>query len=204
MITVIRHSTVLAKPLTVGSKLLLAAMVLVAIVGCVESQPRYAAVLPPTPLPTATASTTPEPSATPIPIPPTPTAITVLPTATPVPPAPTPTPTPTPVATATPVPVATATPTLDSDTFNLRLDFEGISDENVVRSDTVFLRGVTTPDAVVSVNGVIVRVEADGTFELALALKEGPNEVVIIASDISGNIASSTLVVVSIPEEPEE
>ncbi len=146
--------------------------------GCVQSRVRHTPI-PPTPTATAVPAT---PTATPTPVPPTP-----VPTATttPVPP--------------TPEPTATATPR--STTFNLSLDLEGIGDESVVRSDTVLLRGRTASDATVSVNGVIVAVQPDGTFELTLALEPGPNLVEIVASDLAGNSASSSLAIISIPED---
>ncbi|MCI0803709.1 MAG: hypothetical protein J4N96_04625 [Chloroflexi bacterium] len=112
-----------------------------------------------------------------------------------------PTATVTPVPTATPTPEPTPTSTPRSVTFNLALDFEGIGDESVVRSDTVLLRGRTTPDAIVSVNGVIIPVQADGTFELTLALDPGPNLIEIVASDLDGNSVSSSLAIISIPED---
>jgi hypothetical protein len=71
----------------------------------------------------------------------------------------------------------------------------------VVRSETVLLRGFTTPDAIVSVNGVIVEVQADGTFELTLVLEPGPNIVEVVASDLGGNTINSSLAIISIPED---
>lgn len=81
------------------------------------------------------------------------------------------------------------------------MDFEGLGDESVVRSDTVLLRGLTAPDAIVSVNGVIVEVQADGSFELTLVLEVGPNIVEIVASDLDGNSINYSLAIISIPEE---
>jgi len=188
---------------------ILVGLVIVAIAGCVESRPRHtvavptptiiAATLQPTPkstvLPDLTA--TPQPSVTP-----------VLQTPTP-PPIPTIIPSPTPVPIPTPTP--TIAPTIESDndiestpnsgTFNLSLDFEGIGNESVVRSDRVLLHGVTSPDAIVSVNGVILEVQPDGTFELTLPLDPGPNIVDIVASDLEGNSINSSLAIISIPED---
>ena len=173
-----------------GCLALMLPLVLLAAAGCVESRARHTPV-PPTatatvttvpPLPTATPTSV--PSATPEPI------ATARPTAVP---------TLTPVPTSTPAPTPTLTPR--SETFNLSLDFEGIGDETVVRSETVLLRGRTAADAVVSVNGVIVEVQSDGTFELTLALDPGPNLVEIVASDLDGNSVSSSLAIISIPED---
>ena len=174
----------------VGYLALVLSLVILAAAGCVESRARHTPV-PPTATATATA-VPPQPTATPTPVPtaiPVPTA-TATPTRVP--------PTPTPVPTSTPEPTPTSTPR--SGTFNLSLNLEGIGDESVVRSETVLLRGRTAADAIVSVNGVIVEVQSDGTFELTLALDPGPNLVEIVASDLDGNSISSTLAIISIPE----
>ena len=184
---------------------------MVAFTGCVESRPRYAVAVPtptiivvplqPTPkstlLPDPTA--TPQPSVTPVPQTPTPVPIPTI------------APTPTPTLASVPTPAPTIVPSVESDvvidstpnsgTFNLSLDFEGIGNESVVRSDRVLLHGVTSPDAIVSVNGVILEVQPDGTFELTLPLDPGPNIVDIVASDLEGNSINSSLAIISIPED---
>ncbi len=180
-----------------------------ALTGCVESRPRYSIVLPmptivvvpvkATPVSTALPepTATPQPSATPVPLIPTPIPIPTI------------APTPTPISVSTPVPtiapaVETEIPigsTPNSGTFNLSLDFEGIGNESVVRSDRVLLHGVTSADATVSVNGVILEVQSDGTFELTLPLEPGPNIVDIVASDLEGNSINSSLAIISIPED---
>ena len=180
-----------------------------ALTGCVESRPRYSIVLPmptivvvpvkatpvSTVLPEPTA--TPQPSATPVPLIPTPIPIPTI------------APTPSAISVSTPVPtigptVETEIPigsTPNSGTFNLSLDFDGIGNESVVRSDRVLLHGVTSADATVSVNGVILEVQSDGTFELTLPLEPGPNIVDIVASDLEGNSINSSLAIISIPED---
>ena len=188
---------------------ILVGLVIVAITGCVESRPRYTVAVP-TPTinpvtlqPTPKSTVLPDPTATP------------QPSVTPVPQTPTPPPIPTIIPSPTPVPIPTPTPTIiaptiesdvaiestpNSGTFNLSLDFEGIGNESVVRSDRVLLHGVTSPDAIVSVNGVILEVQPDGTFELTLPLDPGPNIVDIVASDLEGNSINSSLAIISIPE----
>ena len=187
---------------------ILVGLFIVAITGCVESRPRYTVAVPtPTiiavPLqPTPKSTVLPDPTATP------------QPSVTPVPQTPTPPPIPTIIPSPTPLPIPTPTPTIaptiesdndiestpNSGTFNLSLDFEGIGNESVVRSDRVLLHGVTSPDAIVSVNGVILEVQPDGTFELTLPLEPGPNIVDIVASDLEGNSINSSLAIISIPE----
>ena len=180
-----------------------------ALTGCVESRPRYAIVLPTptivvvpvkaTPLSTVLPepTATPQPLATPVPLTPTPILIPTI------------APTPTAISVSTPVPTIVPTveteislgSTSNSGTFNLSLDFDGIGNESVVRSDRVLLHGVTSADATVSVNGVILEVQADGTFELTLPLEPGPNIVDIVASDLEGNSINSSLAIISIPED---
>ena len=88
-------------------------------------------------------------------------------------------------------------------TFNLSLEFEGLDENRVIRSETALLRGITSVGAIVSVNGVILEVQYDGTFELTLILDEGPNIVDVVASDLDGSQVNSSLVIISIPpEEP--
>ena len=180
-----------------------------ALTGCVESRPRYAIALPtPTivvvPVKATPLSTVlPEPTATPQPL-----ATPVPLTSTPIP-IPTIAPTPTPISVSTPVPTIVPTveteiligSTPNSGTFNLSLDFDGIGNESVVRSDRVLLHGVTSADATVSVNGVILEVQSDGTFEITLPLEPGPNIVDIVASDLEGNSINSSLAIISIPED---
>ena len=182
-----------------------------ALTGCVESRPRYAIALPTptivvvpvkaTPLSTVLPepTATPQRSATPVPLIPTPISIPTI------------APTPTPISISVSTPVPTIAPTVETEipigstpnsgTFNLSLDFEGIGNESVVRSDRVLLHGVTSADATVSVNGVILEVQADGTFELTLPLEPGPNIVDIVASDLEGNSINSSLAIISIPED---
>jgi uncharacterized protein YfaP (DUF2135 family) len=81
------------------------------------------------------------------------------------------------------------------------LEIEGISDESIVRGDSIVARGQTSPGAIVSINGVIVPVDETGRFEVPLLLNPGPNTIEVVASDLDGNQVSTVLAVVSLPEE---
>ena len=94
--------------------------------------------------------------------------------------------------TATTVPVAT---------FGLFLEVVGLSEENIVRGDSLFLTGRANPDSVMSVNGVIIPVAQDGSFGVNLALRPGPNLIEIVASDLSGATESRVITVISLEEE---
>ena len=123
----------------------------------------------------------------------TPTSAPPLPTAT----APPPTPT-TAAAAPTPTPTAAAalTPGEGERLFIVILEPE---DESVVSTETVAVRGTTTADAVVSVNGAVVEVDAQGSFEAIVTLEEGPNLIEVVASDLTGAGESRDIVVVYIP-----
>jgi hypothetical protein len=120
-------------------------------------------------------------------------------------PVPTPTTQATSAAAATPpgqqaVPTPQSVPISTTQRFGLFLEIEGLGEENIVRGDSVVARGQTTPDAILSINGVIVAVSPDGTFEVQLALEPGPNVLEVVASDLDGNEVSKVIAVVSLPE----
>ncbi len=122
-------------------------------------------------------------------------------------PVPTPSTQATPTAAATPpgqqaAPTSTpqSVPVSTTQRFGLFLQIEGLGEENIVRGDSVVARGQTTPDAILSINGVIVSVSPDGTFEVQLALEPGPNVLEVVASDLDGNEVSKVIAVVSLPE----
>ena len=121
-----------------------------------------------------------DPTATPTP--------TSAPTATAPPPSPTPTPMPTPTAALT-----------TGEGERLFIEIAEPADESVVSTDTVAVRGSTTADAVVSVNGAVVEVDAQGSFEAIVTLEEGPNLIEVVASDLTGAGESIDIVVVYIP-----
>jgi len=159
-----------------------------AMAACVQVEARN-----PSPVPTATSlpESTPTPSPTSTQEPePTPT-LTVTPAES------TPTPTATPTISLTP----TQIPVNNVGRFGLFVEIEGIGAESVVYGDTIVIKGQTGPDAIVSINTVIVPVNADGTFEVALRLTPGANEFLVVASNLDGEDASVPIYVVSLPEQ---
>ncbi len=128
---------------------------------------------------------------------PTPTALPITPTATH-----TPTPPPTPTATAKPIPTLTATPTPTLEGAlpeKLFLEIVEPADESVVNSAVIFVRGQTTPDAVISLDGQTVEVDVQGEFVAEISLEEGPNIIEIVASNLAGMQESTLLSVIYIP-----
>ncbi|MFC1954806.1 hypothetical protein ACFLVZ_03185 [Chloroflexota bacterium] len=71
--------------------------------------------------------------------------------------------------------------------------------DSVVTSQTVTVRGETNADAVVSVNGEIVSVDASGSFNKPVTLELGPNLIEVLASDFYGNSATLTITVIYSP-----
>ena len=121
---------------------------------------------------------------------------------------PTSTPNPTPTATATPAPTATSIPTptptatatpegaLPSELF---LEITEPTDESVVSQATVTVRGLTTPDAIVSVGGQTVDVDAQGGFAVEITLEPGPNIIELVASNLEGMEESTLISLIYIP-----
>lgn len=202
---------------------LLAGLVLVAAIGCVQVIDRPGTMQPtptPTPaiIPTATPLPTPEPTATPVP---TPTPVVVptpaptpapLPTATPAPtvsptatPVPTPTPTPAPTATPTPTPTVVPSPTPDSPCGEGQLPaliVESPPDRSIVRVESVTIQGVTSVGASVSVRGRAVAAGEGGRFKLSVPLAPGVNVLDIFAINPDGCRTGETLTVTYLPQEP--
>ena len=66
-------------------------------------------------------------------------------------------------------------------------------EEGLITNQTSLLViGVSDPGAEVTVNGVVVDVSVDGTFNHTLELEEGENAIVIIATDSFGNSRTET------------
>lgn len=101
--------------------------------------------------------------------------------------------TPPPGVTATAPPLVAVTPAA------FFLDVTAPQNESTVKAATIEVKGRTVADAVVSVNGQAVQVNADGTFSTNVKLDEGPNTIEVIASDFQGNKASRVLTVIFVP-----
>jgi hypothetical protein len=71
----------------------------------------------------------------------------------------------------------------------------------VVASDTVTVAGVTSPDATVSVNGILVTPDADGRFSIELTAdpEDNPLPVEVIATSVAGEQLSLVRTVIFIP-----
>lgn len=88
-------------------------------------------------------------------------------------------------AVAVPTETTTVTPEDASDTA-LFLEVFTPVEKSTVDTETVSVTGKTSPVAIVSVNGTLLKVAADGTFSTDVQLKPGPNVIQVVASNISG------------------
>ena len=87
----------------------------------------------------------------------------------------------------------------DDDLPALSLKVTQPQDLVLVSKPTLEVEGVTAADAIVSVNGSLVDVSADGRFGTTFGLEQGPNFINVVASDCQGNGASKGLTVIYAP-----
>ena len=69
----------------------------------------------------------------------------------------------------------------------------------MVGSAEISVSGRASPDATVSVNGLLVELDLSGNFEALLPLEEGPNLIEVIASDLGDNVSTRVMTVIYIP-----
>lgn len=69
----------------------------------------------------------------------------------------------------------------------LVLQLDAPAEDTIVSDPTLAVQGKTIPEAVVSVNGDLVKVGHDGSFTTQLRLEEGANDLEVVASDPAGN-----------------
>lgn len=72
--------------------------------------------------------------------------------------------------------------------------------ETTVYAADIEVKGTTEADAVLSVNGVTVDVNPDGSFSTMVTLEEGPNSIEVLASDFEGNEGSAILTVIYVKQ----
>ncbi|MBM4445403.1 MAG: hypothetical protein FJ020_08930 [Chloroflexi bacterium] len=89
-----------------------------------------------------------------------------------------------------------ASDTNDNDATSLPLAVTQPQNESVVNTAVILVKGTTNPDAVVTVNGTVADVDADGNFSVMVTLEEGPNLIEVYASDFEYREASEILTVV--------
>ncbi len=83
-------------------------------------------------------------------------------------------------------PVETVVETAPESTGELFLTILTPVDKTTVNAETAAVTGKTLPVAIVSVNGKLQKVDAEGSFTASVPLDIGVNVIQIVASDISG------------------
>jgi|TARA_B100000315_G_scaffold101065_1_gene92875 hypothetical protein len=75
------------------------------------------------------------------------------------------------------------------------------AEDAVVNSDSVTVAGLTSPDATVSVNGVLVTPDVQGRFaiDLSMSLRDNPLSIEVIATSVAGERRSVVRTVIFIP-----
>ncbi len=84
--------------------------------------------------------------------------------------------------------------------LGLFLKVIGTDSESIVQGNTVIIEGVTNPDAILSINGIIASIDEDGDFEMTVSLDPGTNLIEVIASDFEGNQETAILAIVSLSQ----
>ncbi len=72
-------------------------------------------------------------------------------------------------------------------------------DQSIVRENPLRISGRSSPDAVISVDGVSVPVDAIGIFSTMVLLDDGPNVIDVVATNNAGQILGSVLAVIYRP-----
>ena len=68
-------------------------------------------------------------------------------------------------------------------------------DGNITEQSTIMIIGTTEPGSHLVVNGIIVDVAQDGSFEVQISLTDGNNTITATATDEAGNSASDSITV---------
>jgi hypothetical protein len=100
----------------------------------------------------------------------------------------------TPVSTAATT-AGTSVTTTPGATAALFLNIMSPANEAITDVNTVTIKGQTTPDAVLSINGDLINLDAQGNFSVPETLNEGTNIFDIIATDEAGNQVTNELIV---------
>lgn len=84
--------------------------------------------------------------------------------------------------------------------LELFLEVLSPKDESIIITAEIEVVGNTLSTAIVSVNGILIPVKADGVFSAKVILEEGPNLIEVVSSDVSGNEVGEVLAVIYMPE----
>ena len=106
---------------------------------------------------------------------------------------------PTPVIIVPDVPPTLALPNTPTPAATFQITLDTPRDGDTVNTAPLLVKGVTVPNAVVSVNDVAGVADGDGRFSLAVPLQAGPNVLEVIASQPNGQ---QSFVIVTVMYQP--
>ncbi len=93
--------------------------------------------------------------------------------------------------------------------FNVRVDhtppfliIKEPEEGMILRTSPAHLRGTAEKGVTLRRAGELVPVEADGSFDIPIALVDGDNEVTLVATDAAGNVTTRTRSLVYAPDRP--
>ncbi len=86
-------------------------------------------------------------------------------------------------------------------TADLKLELTSPAEDTVVTSKFVTVAGLTSPDATVSVNGILATPDAQGRFsvDLPLSFEDNPLSIEVIATSVAGEQRSAVRTVIFLP-----
>ena len=73
-------------------------------------------------------------------------------------------------------------------------------DEAILTTAEIEIAGNTLSTAIVSVNGILIPVKADGKFSAKVSLEEGPNLIEVVSSSVGGDEIGEVLAVIYLPQ----
>ena len=106
---------------------------------------------------------------------------------------------PTPVIIVPDVPPTLALPNTPTPAAPFQVRLDAPRDGDTTNISPLLVRGVTVPNAVVSVNDVVGLADVEGRFDLVVPLQAGPNVLEVIASQPNGQQA---FVIVTVMYQP--
>ncbi|MFA6016551.1 MAG: hypothetical protein WC744_00490 [Patescibacteria group bacterium] len=74
-----------------------------------------------------------------------------------------------------------------------KLEITEPADNSTTNNQEIKVKGNTDKETYIRINDLPVVVDADGSFETSVRLKDGENQVVATAQDVAGNIETKTL-----------
>jgi hypothetical protein len=74
-----------------------------------------------------------------------------------------------------------------------KLEITEPSDNSTTNNQEIKIKGTTDKETYIHINDLPIVVDANGSFETSVRLKDGDNQIMIIAQDIAGNVETKSL-----------